>query len=127
MSSSAFVLVVDDDQMVGSELEEQLARPEVVVHVAPTAQSAIDLLDENEYAVIILDIVLAAGSGFDVLHHARAKGIDVPVIVVSAFVPEYVRELLSDLELVRIIHPKPYDPKALAALVDAWLTGLAEN
>lgn len=124
MVSPALVLVVDDDQMVGSELEHELDRPDVVVHVAPTAQAATDLLDENRYAVIILDIVLAGGSGFDVLHHARKKGIDAPVIVVSAYVPEYVRELLADLQLVRIIHPKPYDPKALAALVLAWVDGL---
>lgn len=122
--AQACVLVVDDDPMVGSELEQELGRPDLAVHVAATAQAATDLLDENRYAVVILDIVLAAGSGFDVLHHARRTGIDVPFIVVSAFVPEYVRELLADLELVRIIHPKPYDPKALAALVVTWVDGL---
>lgn len=119
--ATAAVLVVDDDTGVGSELEHELRRGDIAVHVAPTAQAAIDLLNENRYAVIILDIVLAEGSGFDVLHHARAKGIDSPVIVVSAFVPEYVRELLAELQLVRIIHPKPFDPKALAGLVQAWL------
>lgn len=124
MASRARVLVVDDDQMVGSELEQELDRPEVAVHVATTAQAANDLLDENRYSVIILDIVLAGGSGFDVLHHARRKGVDAPFIVVSAYVPEYVRELLAELELVRIIHPKPYDTKALAALVLAWIDGL---
>lgn len=124
MASSACVLVVDDDQMVGSELEQELGRPDVAVHVAATAEAAIDLLDENRYSVIILDIVLAGGSGFDVLHYARRNGIDVPFIVVSAYVPEYVRELLAELQLVRIIHPKPYDAKALAALVLAWIDGL---
>jgi DNA-binding response OmpR family regulator len=124
MTSSSCVLVVDDDPVVGSELEQELDRADVAVHVASTAQAAVHLLEENRYSVIILDIVLAGGSGFDVLQHARARGIDAPVIVVSAYVPEYVRQLLADLELVRIIHPKPYDPKALAALVLAWVDGL---
>lgn len=121
MASAACVLVVDDDFMFGSELEQELDRPDVAVHVAATAQAATDLLAENKYAVIILDIVLAGGSGFDVLHYARRNEIDVPFIVVSAYVREYVRDLLAELQRVRIIHPKPYDAKALAALVLAWV------
>jgi DNA-binding response OmpR family regulator len=123
MVPSAFVLVVDDDPSVGSEIEQALRRPDVAIHVAATSAAAVDLLSENRYAVIILDIVLSGGSGFDVLAHARDHEIDVPVIVVSAFIPEYVHELLAQFGMVRIVHPKPYDAKALAALVAVWLDG----
>ena len=122
--AGAHVLVVDDDPGVGNELENELRGVAVTVHVAQTAAAAIDLLDENSYAVIILDIVLEGGSGFDVLRHARQLELEIPVIVVSAFVPEYVRELLADLQVVRVIYPKPYEAKALAGLVKAWLESL---
>ena len=115
------VLVVDDDPAVGSLLEQALGRTsDVAVHVVDTAAGAIALLEENDYRAMILDLVLARGSGFDVLEHARGVGLKTPVVVTSSYLPDYARELLSSLPLVRMIHPKPADPEVLAAIVRAW-------
>ena len=116
------VLVVDDDPAVGSQLEQEFPPASgIVLHVATTAAAAIDLLNENQYEAIVLDLVLGTGNGLDVLHHVRDQGVPTPVMVISAWLPDYVRELLGTLDLVRMIHAKPIHPKALAGVVESWI------
>jgi DNA-binding response OmpR family regulator len=116
------VLVVDDDPSVGSQLEQEFhAGSGIVLHVATTAAAAIDLLNENRYEAIVLDLVLGTGNGLDVLYHVRSQGVPTPVMVISAWLPDYVRELLGTLDLVRMIHAKPIHPKALAGVVESWV------
>ena len=70
---SVRIVIVDDHPVVASGLEGVLARePDLqVVAVAGSLAAARDLLARERPDVVLLDLRLADGSGFDLLLEAR--------------------------------------------------------
>lgn len=112
---AASVLIVDDDPVVVRELRDAISK-HVNVESASDPVTASALLDQRSFCGLVLDLVLENGSGFDVLHHLSSKGMHVPTIVMTSRLPTYVREML-DAEHVKLVFPKPVDPRLMAAVV----------
>jgi CheY-like chemotaxis protein len=110
------VLVVDDDPTVAAGLRNELGAHEVQIATATDAPAAIAALDGKVFCGMILDLVLENGSGFDVLDHIAKKQLAIPIVVLTGKLPTYVREML-DAEHVKLVIPKPVEPRLLAAIV----------
>jgi DNA-binding response OmpR family regulator len=116
------VLLVDTDPTLASELEAAFAAHDFLIDHAADAESALVLIEEFAYAVLMIDLLLPNRSGVELLRDLRARSIDVPVAVVTAYLPEGARELLAGFPNVKLVVPKPVEPAALAALVAAAAT-----
>jgi CheY-like chemotaxis protein len=115
MPASLKALVVDDDPVVAESLKQALGgRTEV--DAAADAPSAIALLESSRYGCLVLDLALASGSAFDVLTFMSRRGIKLPTVVITAKLPESVRDLLI-AEQVKLLLPVPVDPSLLASAV----------
>lgn len=79
------VLVVDDTQNIRMLLTECLEIEGYKVESAGDGVSALKLLKGNKYDLVFLDIKLPEMSGTEVLRDMRAAGIDIPVIIMTAF------------------------------------------
>lgn len=81
----ARVLIVDDAPGVSDVLGMKLEREGYVAVVAKSAERASKLLEADEFDVILLDIRLPDGSGFELLTRLRQRRslLDTPIIVVS--------------------------------------------
>lgn len=81
----ASVLICEDNADVATILTELLRAEGVTSEVASTGTDALALLDEREYALLLLDLTLPDGDGLSVLSALREnpKTRDLPVIVVS--------------------------------------------
>jgi two-component system, OmpR family, response regulator len=77
------ILVVEDDPGVVSFLRRGLGRHGYAVDVAGTGPEAIWLEREFPYAVVVLDVNLPEGDGFDVCAQLRAEGRWVPVLILT--------------------------------------------
>jgi CheY-like chemotaxis protein len=79
------VLVVEDEDDVAGLIERQLEPFEVEVTVATSGSEALDLLREDRFDAVTLDILLGGMTGFEVLRAMRDDPILrlTPVIVVS--------------------------------------------
>jgi DNA-binding NtrC family response regulator len=110
------VLIVDDDPEVIATLREALADQDVIIEGAADAATANALLSERRFCGMVLDLVLADGTGFDVLRHVDNEKLAIPVVVVTGKLPNYVREILS-ADLVKLVFAKPIEPRMLAAVV----------
>ena len=110
------VLVVEDDSAVVAALRSALAGQPVATEVASDSGSAIQLLESRKFCGLVLDLVLDGGSGFDVLRYLNRNRIDLPTVVISSRLPDYVRELLVE-DQVKLILGKPLDMKLLATIV----------
>jgi DNA-binding response OmpR family regulator len=110
------VLVVDDDPSLAESLRAALASHNVTVDAATDTASAAAMLDGGTYCGLVLDLVLPDGNGFDVLRHIEREHIRIAIVVVSAKLPGYVREML-DAEQVKLVFPKPVDARLLGAVV----------
>lgn len=109
------VLIVDDDPSIAESLRGVLP-PEVELDTAADAESAAAMLDGQRYCGLVLDLMLASGSGFDVLHHMKTNHIVIPTVVITQRLPSYVQEML-DQDQVKLVFPKPIEPRLLAAIV----------
>jgi DNA-binding response OmpR family regulator len=114
--SERTVLVVEDDSTVVTDLRSALAGQTVATEVARDSASAIQLLESRQFCGLVLDLVLDGGSGFDVLRYLNRSRIDLPTVVISSRLPDYVRELLVE-DQVKLILAKPLDMRLLATIV----------
>lgn len=110
------VLIVEDDAVVVNSLRDALGGEEVVTEVASDSATAIELLKTSRFCGLVLDLVLDGGSGFDVLRYLNRNRIDLPTVVISSRLPDYVRELLVE-DQVKLILAKPLDVRLLATIV----------
>lgn len=115
--------MVDDDLSLAEQLRIALTGRDVGISTASGAAEAARLLDQERFCGLVLDLVLDDGNGFDVLRHIARQGLDVPIVIVSSKLPSYVREML-DAEHVKLVFPKPVDPRLLSAIV-LGLCGIA--
>lgn len=77
------ILVVEDDNTILGALEFTLIDEGYDVKVAQAVKEAICEIDNDDFDLILLDLMLPDGSGYDICKHVRAKS-DVPVIFLTA-------------------------------------------
>ncbi|HEX6138941.1 MAG TPA: response regulator transcription factor [Candidatus Limnocylindria bacterium] len=78
------VLVVEDDRALRQALSFNLAREGYDVAVAVDGESALAAARDRGLDLILLDLMLPAMSGLEVLRVIRREGIGTPVIILSA-------------------------------------------
>jgi two-component system catabolic regulation response regulator CreB len=113
------ITVVDDEPAIAEGVAAYLRRDGHTVEVAASAPAAIEL-GRTGPDLMILDLMLGGGSGFDVLRTLRGEGCRVPVIILSARVD--VIDRVAGLELGADDYvTKPFEPRELVARVGAVL------
>lgn len=78
------LLIVEDDLFLQEGLCELLGQDRYSVDCASTCREARRFAAENNYRLIILDIVLPDGSGFDLCTEWRGAGKDTPILFLTA-------------------------------------------
>ena len=79
------VLVVDDDQDHNRALARIFERAGYRVSTAEDGQTALTILTERTYALVITDLKMPHMNGLDLLRSIRAKSPDMPVVILTAF------------------------------------------
>ncbi|HUP63487.1 MAG TPA: response regulator [Thermoanaerobaculia bacterium] len=113
------VLVLEDDRDVRELLGSMLRHRGLTVDEASGGREALDLLGENGYSVILLDLLMPQPDGFAVLRAIEERPpSQTPVVLVLTAAD---RSLLDQLDSDRIhgIVRKPFDPEEVASLVVA--------
>lgn len=82
MSGGSRVLVVDDDPQILRALRASLTSKGYEVTSAPNGETALDLLAEKAFDLMLLDLGLPGIDGYEVLQRLRTWS-DVPVIVLT--------------------------------------------
>jgi len=113
------VLLVEDEPSITVPLAEALERERFTVVIAGTAADALAQAAAREPDLVLLDVMLPDGSGFDVCRELRARS-RVPIIMLTARGEEADRvvgfELGADDYVV-----KPFSARELVARVRAVL------
>ena len=111
--------MVEDEQSITDPLSEALVREGFDTEVAATAAKALELAGSVEPDLVLLDVMLPDGSGYDVCRELRA-GSAVPIIMLTARGEETDRivglELGADDYIV-----KPFSAREVVARIRAVL------
>ncbi len=78
------LLIVEDDTLLGDGIQAGLSQQGYAVDWVEDGEAADTALMTNEYELMVLDLGLPKRSGLEVLKTAREKGLDLPVIILTA-------------------------------------------
>jgi DNA-binding response OmpR family regulator len=116
------VLIVEDDPALVHAIIRNLSVRGYATESAMTVADAVAAVDSSCPAVLLLDIDLPDGSGWEVVRALRANGCgDTPVIVISALRPN--ARLAKELRCAAVLE-KPFPMDSLLRLVIQSLDGL---
>jgi DNA-binding NtrC family response regulator len=79
------ILVVDDDVMIGEQLERLFSQSGYKVTIANRAEQALDLLEREDIDLVVTDIRLPGIDGVELTKTIADRWSDVPVIVVTGY------------------------------------------
>jgi two-component system, OmpR family, response regulator RegX3 len=119
MAGRRTILMVEDEQSITEPLADALGREGFDTEVADTAAAALELARRLEPDLVLLDVMLPDGSGYDVCRELRAES-RVPIIMLTARGEETDRivglELGADDYIV-----KPFSAREVVARIRAVL------
>lgn len=113
------ILIIDDDEDLSLIISEMLESYGYGVTCASDSETAFELLAENTYHLILLDINLPHITGFELCRELRRVS-TVPVIFASARTSETDRITGFDIGGDDYL-PKPYPMKELLSRVNALI------
>ena len=114
-ASQARVLIIEDNDMLRVMLFTILRQQPLGVDTAQSAEEALEKVRSCDYALILIDMDLAAGGSHSFLEMFRQERPDVTTFVIAVRDP--ARELLLEPELVSAIMNKPIEIDMLADVV----------
>jgi DNA-binding response OmpR family regulator len=105
MNSKIKLLLVEDDEALRFIVKDNLEQNDYLVEIAEDGQKAIELFENNEYHLVILDVMLPKIDGFKVAEHIRILDENIPIIFLTA------RSMTEDKIMGLTIGGDDYIPK----------------
>jgi len=114
------LLLVEDDAMIGEAIRAGLRREGFTVDWVYDGESASQVLRTEDFDLLLLDLGLPRKGGLHVLSDARARGQELPVLIITArdAVSDRVEGLDAGADDYLV---KPFDLDELAARIRALL------
>ena len=121
-------MVVEDEPTVQVVIQDLLEMWGHDVETASSGDQAIALLNAQEFDLIVLDIMLGAVSGYDVLEELTRLGVRerTRVVVVTGRATEW-DYLLGWMRGADEYLPKPFDPVRLKLVLDEMLASTPDE
>ena len=113
------VLIADDNKQIVSILSEYCKKNNFTVSTVFEGEAALKEIEENEFDIILLDVMMPKKDGFDVCREVRTFS-NVPIIMITARGEDYEKimglEIGADDYIV-----KPFSPGEIIARINAIL------
>jgi DNA-binding NtrC family response regulator len=117
---SARILIVDDEDIVLRSCRRILACDECVVDTAQDGWEALRKVDENDYDVVVLDIMMPKVDGLEVLQDLKERHPEVDVIMMTGL--SQVQTAVKAMKLGAFDYlSKPFEPDELKHVVERAL------
>jgi len=115
------ILLAEDHTSTRTTMGGLLRASGYEVDVAASGVEALMLLKQKTYDLLVTDLMMPEGSGFDVIQHLRKRKMMIPILICSGYVAEKGAD--KQLEGFRFSAlSKPFRPEALLNAVKNLLT-----
>ena len=78
------ILIVEDEKKVSAFIKKGLEEETYAVDIAPDGEEGLLLGEQNQYDLIILDLMLPKINGLEVLSTLRGRKIETPILLLTA-------------------------------------------
>ena len=117
---STRILIVDDEEILIRSCKRILSDPSYVVDTLMDGWEAMRRVEEVDYDIVILDIMMPKVDGLEVLQHIKERHPDVDVIMMTGL--SQVQTAVKAMKLGAFDYlSKPFDPEELQRVVDRAL------
>lgn len=114
------VLIIEDDHLIANSIKKGLEQEKYIVEVSYDGTEGMEIAVEEEFDVIILDVMLPGINGFEICKQLRAKSIHTPILILSA--KDELDDKVQGLELGADDYlTKPFAFEELLARIKALL------
>lgn len=108
------ILIVEDEQAISDLIRLNLTKAGYDCTCAGTGQEAADILEERNFDLVILDIMLPYINGYELMDYIRPMGIPVIFLTAKAALSDRIKGLTSGAEDYMV---KPFEVVELLARV----------
>jgi signal transduction histidine kinase len=115
------ILLVEDNELNVMVAQSFLKNWGVEVDVAKDGRQALDILDINKHQLILMDLHMPVMDGFEASKNIREKGINIPIIALTANNKKDVEAEVKKVGINDII-VKPFLPDELYQKVFSFIT-----
>ena len=123
--NGARILVADDEPNIRSTIHDVLHKYRVDVTVAENGGEACALMAERDFDLILSDIRMPDKNGYEVFAAARAKSVDLPVILMTGFGYDPAHSIVrASQEGLQAVMFKPFKVEQLLAELRKALANL---
>ena len=78
------ILIVEDEERMAQTIQTLLKKQNYLSDIAADGEEGLDCILSGIYDLVILDVMLPKLDGFQVLERARAHGVTIPVLLLTA-------------------------------------------
>ena len=125
-SSIKKILIVDDEQPIRTLLEYNLKQAQYETITAADGEEAVLKAEMEKPDLILLDLMLPKMDGIDVCKTLRQRGLDIPIIMLTAKGDELDKVLGLEIGADDYM-TKPFSPREVVARVKAVLRRSGER
>jgi len=120
------ILIIEDEPDLRKGLEVNLAREGFKVFQASNGETGISLAIKHNPDLILLDVMMPGMNGIDVCREIRRRGIDIPIIMLTARSDEIDRVVGLEVGADDYV-TKPFSVRELVARIRARLRRLVKT
>jgi FixJ family two-component response regulator len=113
------VYIVDDDESVRTALSRLMRSAGIESRAYESSERFLEEVRNESYACILVDMTMPRMNGMELIARLKEKGINIPVIALSARDDDEIRQKAKDLD-VRFFLRKPVDDQALIDAIN-WV------
>jgi DNA-binding NtrC family response regulator len=117
------ILVVEDDVRQRLEIEEALVKAGHLVVGASGGNEAVTHLKEKRYDLLLTDLMMEQGTGFEILEWVRENAPGMPVIICSSYAKGENLKTFLTTQFYRIVR-KPFRTEDLVEQVRELLASV---
>ncbi len=111
------VLVVEDNKINQTITKKIIEKNNCSCFIVDDGYQALDVLEKDVFDVILMDINMPLISGFETTRKIRLKGIQTPIIALTAFAKDEITEEAIDAGMNDIMI-KPFEPLKLFQVIN---------
>jgi len=120
------ILIVDDNAVNGLLTEKILQRQQVQTKVVHSGFSALEILDRQDFDLILMDMFMPKLNGIETIQKIRDNNNNIPIILLTAMEISDAYAKVVDAKISGVIS-KPFEPEMLYDKIESVIHGANEE